>query len=217
MVRQDGTRHQGCDESSGWVWYAARVLEEVIVGKVDVDLRGQRILELGSGTGWLALRLAQRGALVTATDRPGACKLLLQNVYRNQERWAEHLDASGRQPALRPATPDFAEDLNVDVFPLSWEEREQRIPGEWDLIVASDVVYLTETYEAFLDTCLRHGPCKGVLITWEERKPREEEEFIRLAAMAGFHFERPTVIARNPVTGSPIYLLQMVFPTSNIG
>jgi 16S rRNA A1518/A1519 N6-dimethyltransferase RsmA/KsgA/DIM1 with predicted DNA glycosylase/AP lyase activity len=45
-----------------------------------------RILELGSGTGWLSLHLARRGAIVTATERTGAMALLTQNVMRNQEQ-----------------------------------------------------------------------------------------------------------------------------------
>jgi 2-polyprenyl-3-methyl-5-hydroxy-6-metoxy-1,4-benzoquinol methylase len=87
-VAQSGQRISGCDESYGWIWESSRALEAVIVAAVD-ERSGSwselRILELGSGTGWLALRLAQLGAHVTATDRSGPSVLLRRNVMRNQE------------------------------------------------------------------------------------------------------------------------------------
>ena len=197
VVIQDGTRHQGCDESSGWTWYAAQVLERVLTESN--NCKGKRILELGAGTGWMSLRMAQHGAIVTATDRPGACSLLTRNIFRNQERWAEQ-------------SPHALErNLDIEVHPLQWDDLNQRIPGQWDLIVASDVVYLKEYYEALLDTCVRHGtPGQHVLITWEERKAREEAEFLVLAAAYGYQFSSPTVVATNPATGGPVWLLQMV-------
>jgi 16S rRNA A1518/A1519 N6-dimethyltransferase RsmA/KsgA/DIM1 with predicted DNA glycosylase/AP lyase activity len=79
IIRQDGTRCLGSDESSGWIWQAGRVLASQLLSIIDV--RKLRILELGSGTGWLALTLAQEGAIVTATERPGALPLLTRNVY----------------------------------------------------------------------------------------------------------------------------------------
>jgi hypothetical protein len=59
VIRQDGTRQLGCDESSGWIWHAARKLEEMIVLTMD-GTRPLSILELGAGTGWLSLRLGCR-------------------------------------------------------------------------------------------------------------------------------------------------------------
>ena len=145
----------------------------------------------------MSLRMAQHGAIVTATDRPGACSLLTRNIYRNQERWAEQSSTG---------------DLDIDIYPLQWNDSEQRLPGEWDLIVASDVVYLKESYEALLNTCVRHGtPRQRVIITWEQRKPHEEAEFVVLAAAYGYQFAPPTVVATNPGTASPIWLLQMIY------
>eukprot|EP00957_Ditylum_brightwellii_P188403 14342618-Ditylum_brightwellii.AAC.1 len=46
------------------------------------------ILEFGSGTGWLAIELAFKGAMVTATDRMDAMPLLIQNIATNIERFA---------------------------------------------------------------------------------------------------------------------------------
>ena len=66
VVRQDGTRHLGCDESSGWIWQAAKALNDYLLLQTDPPIDRCSILELGSGTGWLALQLASRGAQVTA-------------------------------------------------------------------------------------------------------------------------------------------------------
>lgn len=92
-VRQDGVRdeatHPGgyrADESGGWVWHASTALETALSAEVSGTWEGRRVLELGAGTGWLSLRIATQGALVTATDRDGAVPRMLRNVLRNQAR-----------------------------------------------------------------------------------------------------------------------------------
>ena len=198
LIRQDGTRHQGCDESSGWIWYAARVLENAVIQLMGPQLeRGMRILELGSGTGWLACRLASLGASVTATDRPGALELLCRNVYLNQERWC----------ALPQEAKSVPHELDIEVYPLHWESTD-RVPGSpWDIVVASDVLYLPEMYQPMLETVLRHE-CRLLLLSWEIRKPTEEEPFFAVAAAMGFVWkELPSAI--NPVTNGVVRVVQL--------
>jgi len=200
-VREDGTRHQGCDESSGWVWYAARALEKHLL-EMQCDnkfvLDKLRILELGSGTGWLSLLLAEQGAIVTATDRTGALPLLLRNVMRNQE--------------LHPDVDEDGEStLQVDVQQLHWDKQEERIEGEWDLFVGSDVLYLQETYGPLLQTLIRHN-CRLCILAWEERKPQEEATFFELARAAGFQFDSPSLqIAINPTTLKPVWCIHLTY------
>jgi len=92
IIREDGTRHHaGCDESSGWIWYAARQLESTFIVLLEAPPTTTTILEVGSGTGsgteWLPLQLALRGATVPATERSGRSMMLLtRNVMSNQER-----------------------------------------------------------------------------------------------------------------------------------
>ena len=67
VVAQTGQRISGCDESCGWIWESARALETALLHEVDEsDWPRLRVLELGSGTGWLALRLAQLDRLARA-------------------------------------------------------------------------------------------------------------------------------------------------------
>ena len=108
LVQQSGTRHTGCDESGGWIWPSARLLEETLLAERP-SWAGVNVLELGSGTGYLALRLAQAGARVTATDRGGAMKLLEQNIRRNQQRFG---------------TQDGEELLQVGSSVLDWEAED---------------------------------------------------------------------------------------------
>lgn len=199
IIRQDGTRCLGSDESSGWVWVAGRVLASQILSIIDV--RKLRILELGSGTGWLALTLAQAGAVVTATERPGALHLLMRNVYGHLERNAkEKFDETSN------LNDDNAAML-VEVEQCKWED-ETRVPGEFDLIIGSDLLYIVESYVPLLNTLIRHN-CKRCLLTWEERLSEEEASFLTLATEAGFAFEPPMQIATNKVTNNPIWYLDL--------
>lgn len=185
VIREDGTRHAGCDESPGWIWFSARQLETALGGEHN---NNKTILELGSGTGWLSLQLAMRGATMTATDRPGALPLLLRNVLSNQER---------------------LQNLKVDVQELEWDS-DERIVGQWDLIIGSDLIYVCESHIPLLETLLRHD-CQTFVLTYEERKPTEEANFMLLAKERGFQIESLDHRGTNPGTGNAIWLLRMTY------
>jgi hypothetical protein len=196
VVRQDGSRHLGTDGTSGWVWVAARKLEERLLvdyaGRTG-GLSGLRILELGSGTGWLSLRLAVRGATMTSSDQQGVLPGLVQNVLRNQEKFLDLADVS----------------LEVDVHALHWDTSD-RIQGEWDLIIGSDIQYLKECYLPLLETCIRHD-CKRCIFSWEERKPEEENQFIVLAKELGFELDYLVNVGQNSATLRPVWVGSWVF------
>ena len=191
IIRQDGTRCLGTDESSGWIWESGRVLASHLLSTFDVNKL--RILELGAGTGWLALTLAQEGAIVTATERPGALSLLTRNVYGCLDRLANKSD----------------DIVSVEVEQCKWED-DVRVPGDFDLIIGSDLLYIAESYVPLLNTLILHN-CKRCLLTWEERIPEEEAIFMTLAANAGFAFGAPMHIATNEITGNRIWYLDMSF------
>ena len=194
IICENGTRHQGCDETSGWIWYAARQLDEILI-ETHGDVNGLRILEIGSGTGWLALRLALRGAQVTATDRRGALPLLLKNVYSNQERIS----------SLTNGTTE----LSVSVCELDWIENT-RLEGEWDLAIGSDILYLVEHHKPLLETLVRHN-CKHFVAAWEQRKAVEEETFLFLAVEAGFEVKMRRAAGVNPATNNRIWVVFLEF------
>lgn len=215
-IVQDGARDTSttegqlrADESGGWVWEASKALSTECA-----ELEGLHVLELGAGTGWLALQLARRGAIVTATDREGALPRILRNVLRNQQRTG--CSADGEEPLLR-----------VTCCALDWEEAidtpargeagasegcSGATGGPWDLIVGGDLIYNHEIHAPLLATIARHcssSPPAGtlaatrVLLSWEERKPAEEANFLAMAQAAGF---RCTLVhaTTSSVNGAPI-------------
>uniref|UniRef100_A0A1A8L786 Methyltransferase like 21B n=2 Tax=Nothobranchius pienaari TaxID=704102 RepID=A0A1A8L786_9TELE len=136
------------------VWEAAlhlcRYLEEQ-----SVELRGQRVIELGAGTGVVGILAARRGADVTLTDLPVALPQLQANVSANKpsDDW--------------PSTPPT-------VLPLSWGQDHLNFPSDWDLVLCADIVYLPETYPLLLET-LAHL-CKNGAVVLLSSKMRKEHK-----------------------------------------
>jgi predicted nicotinamide N-methyase len=169
LLRQEGRR-----ETGGWLWEAARVLEDALLEERR-DWSGLRVLELGSGSGWLALRLASLGAEVTATDRKGMLALLSRNVAINQRRWLDKEEEEGLQVEV--------EELDWDNLDTTWSLDD----GGPHLIIGSDLVYLHENHPPLL-RALTYLSSRGArcVLSWEERKPVEEEQLIALADQMGF-------------------------------
>jgi predicted nicotinamide N-methyase len=122
----DELRHQEGGAGRGvpyWalLWPSGLALAKELAGH---DLGGKRVLELGCGLGAPSVVAARRGATVLATDSaPEAVVFTAHNLALN--------------------------DLTGDVAVLDWRETgvlEQGAP--WDLVIASDVLYLRHNVEA---------------------------------------------------------------------
>ena len=204
-VIQDGVRDASsneyrADESGGWIWEAAYALEDALVATMNSSCwETRRVLELGSGTGYLALRIAKIGARVVATDREGALPRIMRNICKNQQRF---MTAAGEQA------------LDVECASLDWEDAlvdgddnvaDDSISshGPWDLLVGSDLIYMHEMHEPLLATIARHAGTAPTFLSWEQRKPDEEARFLELAAARGFacHLVHTTT---SSVNGAPI-------------
>ncbi|KAF1585352.1 UNVERIFIED_CONTAM: EEF1A lysine methyltransferase 3, partial [Eudyptes pachyrhynchus] len=122
------------------VWEAAlslcRYLEEQ-----RFDFRGRTVIELGAGTGIVGIVAALLGGDVTITDRPAALEQIRENVRLN---FPGGEGDGGPRPRVRA---------------LVWGRDEGSFPGEYEVILGSDIVYHPPSFPPLLGT-LRHlcGP-----------------------------------------------------------
>ncbi|XP_042535014.1 protein N-lysine methyltransferase METTL21A [Dipodomys spectabilis] len=136
QIRQDW-RHLGV---AAVVWDAAVVLSTYLeMGTV--ELRGCSAVELGAGTGLVGIVAALLGAHVTVTDRKVALEFLKSNVQANLP------------PHIR---------TKAVVKELTWGQNLGSFsPGEFDLILGADIIYLEETFTDLLHTleylCSNHS------------------------------------------------------------
>ncbi|KAK1902223.1 EEF1A lysine methyltransferase 3 [Dissostichus eleginoides] len=108
---------------------ASRVWESALhlcgyLEEQSVELRGQRIIELGAGTGVVGILAARLGAVLTLTDphRPSYGSPKLQaNVSANRP--------SSGWPTSLP-----------NVLPLSWGEDHMDFSSDWDLVLCADII-----------------------------------------------------------------------------
>ena len=211
-VIQDGNRDCSttsayrADESGGWLWEASHACEAALVAAGNASSTNwdqKRILELGSGTGWLSLRAATLGANVVASDREGGLPRILRNVWRNQQR---AFAADGEQA------------LQVAVVALDWEQEQEQeraggraeeeegcLAGRFDYVIGSDLIYNRDMHQPLLVTLCRRAHDAPCLLSWEERKPSEEADFLEMArARYGFSctlvHETVSSVSGKPIT-----------------
>lgn len=125
------------------VWDAAIVLSTYLeMGAV--ELRGCSAVELGAGTGLVGIVAALLGAHVTITDRKVALEFLKSNVEANLP------------PHIQP---------KVVVKELTWGQNlDSFSPGEFDLILGADIIYLEDTFTDLLQTLVHLCSNKSVIL-----------------------------------------------------
>ena len=118
---------------SGKVWSAAIVLKQFLESEKCERLRSDAaVLELGAGTGWLALKMSRRFHqwTVTETEDAGALERLRRNVALGEGASSD----TGTRPTARVLDWN-----NVDGFtPEPKPDGESR---PWDFVCGSDLVY----------------------------------------------------------------------------
>ncbi|XP_051114230.1 protein N-terminal and lysine N-methyltransferase EFM7 isoform X2 [Andrographis paniculata] len=127
-------------------------------------IEGRRVLELGSGTGALAIFLAKTFQLdITTSDYDDA---------EIEENIAHNCEINGVTPALPHIRHSWG-----DIFPISHPE--------WDLIIASDILLYVKQYGNLIKslsfllksskTKASGGTGAAFLMSWRRRIGKEEE------------------------------------------
>jgi predicted nicotinamide N-methyase len=161
--------------TGGHVWPAARRLLEYIEATKPPEIvnEGARILELGSGTGWMGMTLAANlphatQLCVTEMEAVGALTWLRKNVARNEDDglwrrgcvhveacdWTAYVHGDEVQSPNEKPKPDAAPETSPNVSPNpAPNPRLER--DDWDVLVGSDLVY-NEDGVRYLPRVVRH-------------------------------------------------------------
>jgi predicted nicotinamide N-methyase len=135
------------------VWEGALVLADFLVNQEPVP--GRRILELGSGLGFVGLFTAARGHEVTLTDNsPDALAFAQFSAHYNK---------------LSNATVKF----------LDWEKPD--LPQPYDWIVGSDILYEPKNFGLLLDIFARYLAPEGRIYLTHGLKGPGAKTFFEMA------------------------------------
>lgn len=138
----------GRELTGGLVWRAGEILARALV-QHPLDFAGQRVLELGSGTGVAGLGAAMCGSDVLLTDLPEALPLLERNLARN----LHVLRAQGGMAAVQP--------LDWRVHKPGHEGRgDSCAPTEFrprDLVLAADILWREDQCEPAVRWLTNYG------------------------------------------------------------
>ncbi|KAJ3373908.1 hypothetical protein GGF31_008793 [Allomyces arbusculus] len=187
------THHHGTT-----VWPAGETLcfyFRDLAAKSTNGLSGKRVLELGSGTGILAVYLALLGAAVVATDQdvPVILDNLRANVDRNRPSALTGTGATSYDVVVTAhnwgTVPSAALDQLARLPASSWASGIDNDPSAgdsqavpWDYIIAADCIYTLEPLPLLLqsiDCLVGSGPSKSVvLVAMERRDPLVSNQFV---------------------------------------
>nr|XP_019935585.1 PREDICTED: protein-lysine methyltransferase METTL21C-like [Paralichthys olivaceus] len=155
---QDIVIYESIDSFGAVMWPAALALCSFLDNnRVEVNLQGKGVLELGAGTGLVSIVATLLGAAVTATDLPDVLSNLRANVMRNTRGRCRHLP---------------------QVAVLSWGyDLEQTYPSSlyrYDYVLAADVVY-HHNFLAELLATMKHFCQPGTRLIWANRVRMESD------------------------------------------
>lgn len=152
FVEQDIVIQEALDSYAGQIWPAAPALCQYLESHhKELNLADKAVLEIGSGTGLVAVVAALLGAWVTATDLPDVLSNLRLNLSRNTRGKCRH-------------TPQVAA--------LSWSyDLEHTYPSSvyhYDYVLAADVVYHHDFLDELLAT-MKHFCQPGTTLIWANK------------------------------------------------
>jgi len=140
------------DHTEGILWPACLILLRHLER---MDWRGKRVLELGAGTGHLAVALARLGAHVTATEGPGRSMAALKSwsgqLLREVPGGGEPIDATGSRVGTGNALGG-----SLEICELWWGgEFALDADGAFDVVLMSELTYDVDCHDALLHTLTR--------------------------------------------------------------
>ncbi|XP_078089384.1 EEF1A lysine methyltransferase 3-like [Mustelus asterias] len=118
---------------SAFIWESGFMLCQFFQQE-KMNFTGKKVIELGSGTGMVGILAVLLGGQVTLTDESHALKQIEHNVSVNVPDSCRHF------PTIRT---------------LSWGFDHINFPNDYDIILASDIVYYPSDYPLLLQT-LQH-------------------------------------------------------------
>ena len=127
-------------DTGGDVWLGGLALTQLLYGRPSA-VAGKRVLELGSGTGFVGLALARlRPEVVVLTDQVSLLPLLRKNLAANN-----FTDVDSEEPQVLVTTLDWECSL---LDPVVMRQRP------FDVVVASEVLYEPLAVRSFTATLL---------------------------------------------------------------
>uniref|UniRef100_A0A3Q3QZ28 Uncharacterized protein n=1 Tax=Monopterus albus TaxID=43700 RepID=A0A3Q3QZ28_MONAL len=155
---QDIIIYESIDTYGAVMWPAALALCFFLDNNREtMNLQGKTVLELGAGTGLVAIVASLLGASVTATDLPVVLSNLRANLMRNTRRRCRHM------PQVAPLSWSF--DLDC-TYPTSIYR--------YDYVLASDVVYHHDFLDELLAT-MKHFCKPGTILIWANKVRLESD------------------------------------------
>lgn len=124
------TESSPLESTGGKVWSASIEFANFLFEEFKRrDMCGSRLLELGSGCGWLGMRMAK--------EFPGASVTMSEQSNFGALAWLEH------NVALNPS-------IAVSVAELDWAVLSQEVLAQrWDMIIGAELVYSYEGAKLF--------------------------------------------------------------------
>eukprot|EP00466_Bigelowiella_natans_P001004 jgi/Bigna1/88460/estExt_fgenesh1_pg.C_320074 len=209
------------------VWDAGEALSRYLVdrcskgssenGADDSELKGKRVLELGSGVGIAGTCAAMLGARVTLTDKKELVDLLRRTANENKKRLAfpmhvQELEWGSCNCLFHHADNQASSSSSSESFtgskpePNSWGKEEKNAKSTpvqeeacFDLILGADILYVPEdSLRLLLREIQAQSTAKTRTILAFKYRKGKEKEFFKWAQESGLkveHLAGPDIIS----------------------